>query len=493
MAFYQDAAKVLDQLDLKQGSLKGLVLGHNLGQKGGPGGPRGNDPANKKRLLALVCETLRYKAVLHEVIDQSRLLVDEKKLNRNLAAVLCHDLLFGKGIGAAGKWKPLITKHQTRLRAELVKYKVRHGIKNNADLVPREIREMAVLPRYVRVNTNKTTLEAMIAHFTRSGFHQVEGMPAEKKAFALDAHIPNLLVFSASSGMDWFRSPLVAEGQLILQDKASCMPAYVLQPPPEAHVMDGCAAPGNKTSHASALMGNTGRIFAFDQDARRCKTLEFMTQRAGCTNITTHHQSFFDADPQDPQYAQVTHILLDPSCSGSGIVNRLDALHESQPAHPAPAAAAPAGGGRGRGRRGRGPRPSAGAAPSTPSTPSAPAASHEAVGEHEHEGEGGAQDAAGRVAELATFQRDILLHAMKFSAVTHISYSTCSIHDAENEDVVAAVLAANADFECAPMPVLNDWSRRGHDRYPFGRHVVRCMPEDATNGFFVALFKRKTV
>ncbi|RKP01166.1 hypothetical protein CXG81DRAFT_29812 [Caulochytrium protostelioides] len=429
MAFYQDAAKVLDQLDLKQGSLKGLVLGHNLGQKGGPGGPRGNDPANKKRLLALVCETLRYKAVLHEVIDQSRLLVDEKKLNRNLAAVLCHDLLFGKGIGAAGKWKPLITKHQTRLRAELVKYKVRHGIKNNADLVPREIREMAVLPRYVRVNTNKTTLEAMIAHFTRSGFHQVEGMPAEKKAFALDAHIPNLLVFSASSGMDWFRSPLVAEGQLILQDKASCMPAYVLQPPPEAHVMDGCAAPGNKTSHASALMGNTGRIFAFDQDARRCKTLEFMTQRAGCTNITTHHQSFFDADPQDPQYAQVTHILLDPSCSGSGI----------------------------------------------------------------HEGEGGAQDAAGRVAELATFQRDILLHAMKFSAVTHISYSTCSIHDAENEDVVAAVLAANADFECAPMPVLNDWSRRGHDRYPFGRHVVRCMPEDATNGFFVALFKRKTV
>ncbi|CAG8615543.1 1729_t:CDS:2, partial [Racocetra fulgida] len=38
------------------------------------------------------------------------------------------------------------------------------------------------------------------------------------------------------------------------------------------------------------------------------------------------HGSFLDVDPLDPKYSSVCYILLDPSCSGSGIVNRLDYL-----------------------------------------------------------------------------------------------------------------------------------------------------------------------
>lgn len=39
--------------------------------------------------------------------------------------------------------------------------------------------------------------------------------------------------------------------------------------------------------------------------------------------------SFLDVDPQSPEYSQVEYILLDPSCSGSGIVNRMDYLIDS--------------------------------------------------------------------------------------------------------------------------------------------------------------------
>ena len=47
----------------------------------------------------------------------------------------------------------------------------------------------------------------------------------------------------------------------------------------------------------------------------------------------TKQQSFLQVDPRDKLYADVEYILLDPSCSGSGIVNRFDALVDQQPEH----------------------------------------------------------------------------------------------------------------------------------------------------------------
>jgi putative methyltransferase len=46
-------------------------------------------------------------------------------------------------------------------------------------------------------------------------------------------------------------SRLFKSGKIIFQDKASCFPAFVLNPParPDVHVIDATAAPGNKTSH----------------------------------------------------------------------------------------------------------------------------------------------------------------------------------------------------------------------------------------------------
>jgi len=76
--------------------------------------------------------------------------------------------------------------------------------------------------------------------------------------------------------------------------------------------------------------------------------------------------------------------------------------------------------------------------------------------------------------------------------VQRISYSTCSIHREENEDVVAAVLpiARENGFELKdPFP---QWKRTKFlDPKPFegAEKLVRTDEEkDATDGFFVALF-----
>lgn len=39
--------------------------------------------------------------------------------------------------------------------------------------------------------------------------------------------------------------------RLCVQSKASCMPAHALRPLPGWHVVDCCAAPGNKTTHVA--------------------------------------------------------------------------------------------------------------------------------------------------------------------------------------------------------------------------------------------------
>jgi len=256
--------------------------------------------------------------------------------------------------------------------------------------------------------------------------------------------VSNLLLFHPDACLH--ENPLYASGKIILQDKASCFPALILSPPAsdDAVVIDATAAPGNKTSHLSALMKNKGKLFAFERDRKRYSTLRAMMDKAGCKNVTPINADFLTIDPLDMQYAAVSHILLDPSCSGSGIVNRLDYLLDTE------------------------------------------------------KGDSARQN---RLENLSSFQQRIVKHAMRFPNVKKIVYSTCSIHAIENEGVVKRVLASEecklANFRLAPRNgVLPFWPRRGlpeeFESFDDADSLVRCSPgEDATNGFFVSCFVKK--
>lgn len=137
--------------------------------------------------------------------------------------------------------------------------------------------------------------------------------------------MPNLLCFNPDSGLQ--DNPLYISGKIILQDKASCFPALILSPPAsdDAVVIDATAAPGNKTSHLSALMNNKGKVqflmrnfilvseyrsqlFAFERDRKRYSTLRTMLDKAGCANVTPINADFLSVDPLDLRYATVSHM-----------------------------------------------------------------------------------------------------------------------------------------------------------------------------------------
>eukprot|EP00434_Breviolum_minutum_P045060 symbB.v1.2.040324.t2/scaffold7146.1/size13045/2 len=109
------------------------------------------------------------------------------------------------------------------------------------------------------------------------------------------------------------------EGALVFQQKASAFPAIALDPPKGAQVIDACAAPGSKTSQLAAMMGNEGQIFAFDRDGRRLKTMMTLMRQRHVTCVEACEKDFLKTSCKDTKYRNVTHFLLDPSCSSSGM------------------------------------------------------------------------------------------------------------------------------------------------------------------------------
>jgi 16S rRNA C967 or C1407 C5-methylase (RsmB/RsmF family) len=84
-----------------------------------------------------------------------------------------------------------------------------------------------------------------------------------RRSFARSGHLSCVLAFHASQTSHLLGHDLYKQGHLILQDLASCFPAEVLlrteaktQQP--LHVLDATAAPGNKTTHLSAILSVRG-------------------------------------------------------------------------------------------------------------------------------------------------------------------------------------------------------------------------------------------
>lgn len=101
-----------------------------------------------------------------------------------------------------------------------------------------------------------------------------------------------------------------------IQNLSSCLPAFILNPKENSTVIDATASPGNKTTHLCAIMNNTGKIIAVERNLNRYKTLKSMIKEFGAKNVETIHKDFLKIEPSS---IKADYILLDPSCSGSGI------------------------------------------------------------------------------------------------------------------------------------------------------------------------------
>ncbi|XP_036147414.1 28S rRNA (cytosine-C(5))-methyltransferase isoform X3 [Monomorium pharaonis] len=343
---------------------------------------------NVAGIYGLSVNTLRALPQLDQLLDKTQILREQPRLNPWLAKVLITELLWRKGCLKSCS-KPVLTvlAYENKLREE---FKSLGSIE-----IPVVHKDKVQKPRYVRINTLLLSVEKAISIFQEDGWQLLPRSTTyssylqslsqlSKPYFIQDFHIPEIFAFPPSTF--FYEHSCYQNGELILQDKASCLPIHLLNPVRGSVVLDMCAAPGMKATHVAAKLQNCGKVYAVEIDAKRFETLVSQIKKTCSSCVIPLNRDALTLDPK--LYSHVEYILVDPTCSGSGIVDRpkqsdMDGKPESK-----------------------------------------------------------------RLQNLQSFQVYLLRYALfNFPNVKRIIYSTCSLYPEENEEVIDEVLADIAVFE----------------------------------------------
>lgn len=110
-------------------------------------------------------------------------------------------------------------------------------------------------------------------------------------------------------------------GLFYIQDETAVKIGKLLSPKPGNIVLDLCAGPGGKTTHLAELMENKGKIIALDVSSQKIKLLKDNLKRLSITMV-----EYFVYNGNSPdkflQNIKFDKILIDAPCSNTGVFRR---------------------------------------------------------------------------------------------------------------------------------------------------------------------------
>ncbi len=427
---YLSAADVIHKFSMRRGGLKSLTLSNPQLQQ-------------KKAVYLLSLNTLiRYESLTMAIADASDL-PSQDTIEFFLLLVLLYEGLYGNGISNEKRRKrrlssttrsvykqALILIDSAKELAPTKPLEAEAALQHSLDVAQ-------AFPRALRVNRVTTTVKQVLGRY---------------KGSVPDPVLPDVVVLSKSKRLETHKDAWIAEGKATPQSRASCLPVSALFDYLDGHtdclgsILDFCSAPGNKTAHAAIRLALATKgykkqtqyaVVLNEIDATRAKLAEKLTKPVVDTlpkriAFTVNTASCFDLTEESVGASchPPTICIVDPSCSSSGVVGNID----------------------------------------------------QALGKHFSE--------PCDIEALSEFQFKCLSHALDVPSVCVVVYSTCSIHDAENETVVRRALEGREDW--AVVPVLSKWVTRGHGDDDVARCSIRADPAvDHTDGFFTAVLVKK--
>jgi 16S rRNA (cytosine967-C5)-methyltransferase len=214
------------------------------------------------------------------------------------------------------------------------------------------------------------------------------------------------------------KTKIYLDGLITPQDESSMLVGQILNPEKKSHIIDMCCAPGGKCLHAAELCDNTGSIVGCDIFEHKLRLVDNNVRRLGLSNISLKIQ---DSTILNENYiVSFDYCIVDVPCSNSGIIRRKPEIKYRMD--------------------------------------------------------------LSRFDELLTLQRNILENASKYlKRGGRMIYSTCSVFDEENIDLVMDFLNRHKEFQLEEF-MINDKKHPG---------FVKLLPHvDDTDGFFIACLKR---
>ena len=209
-------------------------------------------------------------------------------------------------------------------------------------------------------------------------------------------------------------------GEVTVQDAASALAAAVADPKPGDTVLDCCAAPGGKSFAMAGRMQGRGSVTACDIYEHKLTRIREGAARLGLANIRTALQ---DASALRDEWKGTADVVLcDVPCSGLGIIRKKPEIRYKDPAE---------------------------------------------------------------LENLPALQAKILQNCAQYvKPGGTLVYSTCTILQRENENVVRAFLAANPSFAAVP------WEHPVCGKREDGMMTL-LPPVHQTDGFFIAKLRKK--
>lgn len=165
-------------------------------------------------------------------------------------------------------------------------------------------------PLDLRVNTLKTTREAVLMHLQAEGF---EASPTPWSPLGI-----RLMERRPLSGHDLWK-----QGDIEVQDEGSQLLALLADAKSGMAVVDFCAGAGGKTLAMAAAMENRGRIVATDVAGWRLDRSRERLRRAGVNNVEFRSlEEEATGKWLKRQAGRFDRVLVDAPCSGSGTWRR---------------------------------------------------------------------------------------------------------------------------------------------------------------------------
>ena len=211
------------------------------------------------------------------------------------------------------------------------------------------------------------------------------------------------------------------DGLFLVQDTASRLVVLAAQPKAGQHILDACGAPGGKSFSTAIAIGDDGSLLSCDIHPSKVKQIQKGAKRLGLASIQSQIRNAKEYDPSLDE--QFDLVLADAPCSGLGIIRKKPDI------------------------RNKDPEP---------------------------------------LKDLPRIQGDILENVSRYvKSGGVLVYSTCTVLERENQDVVRGFLAKHPEFTLEPFTLPDAIGTVEEGMLTLWPHI------HGTDGFFLSKMRKQ--